>query len=450
MESAANPVWGRAWRTSPFTFLSTLAILLFTPLMVLYFYAAVAEFNGSLADPLRALWEGRVSWQSFLPACNFEALPFLGAWLGLQIALALLPDLLHKFIPAYRGGIQKGAVTPAGKQLSYQINGLQAWLVSHILFLLGSYVFGWFSPTIIADNWGSFLLFANVLGYALAFFVYVKAYFFPSYVQDRKFSGSKIYDFYMGIEFNPRIGPIDLKLFFNGRPGIIAWTLINFSFAAKQYAVYGHISNSMLIVNILQAVYVLDFFWNECWYLKTIDICHDHFGWMLCWGDCVWLPYMYTLQAFYLASHPVELSTVQSIAIFLLGVAGYWIFRTANAQKDAFRQNREKAVIWGKKVETIPCTYKSFDGTTHQSKLLVSGWWGIGRHMNYTGDLMLSSAYCLACGFGHLLPYFYIIFMTILLVHRCHRDEDRCLNKYGAAWKEYCRRVPYRILPGFF
>lgn len=46
----------------------------------------------------------------------------------------------------------------------------------------------------------------------------------------------------------------------------------------------------------LQAIYVLDFFWNETWYLKTIDICHDHFGWYLGWGDCVWLPYLYTLQ----------------------------------------------------------------------------------------------------------------------------------------------------------
>lgn len=45
-----------------------------------------------------------------------------------------------------------------------------------------------------------------------------------------------------------------------------------------------------------QAIYVLDFFWNEAWYLKTIDICHDHFGWYLGWGDCVWLPYLYTLQ----------------------------------------------------------------------------------------------------------------------------------------------------------
>lgn len=28
--------------------------------------------------------------------------------------------------------------------------------------------------------------------------------------------------------------------------------------------------------------------------------------------------------------------------------------------------------------------------------------------MNYLGDLMLSLAFCLTCGFTHVLPYFYI------------------------------------------
>jgi 7-dehydrocholesterol reductase len=35
----------------------------------------------------------------------------------------------------------------------------------------------------------------------------------------------------MGIEMNPRFGTMfDFKLFHNGRPGIIAWTLIDISF----------------------------------------------------------------------------------------------------------------------------------------------------------------------------------------------------------------------------
>lgn len=57
----------------------------------------------------------------------------------------------------------------------------------------------------------------------------------------------------MGIEFNPRVGKwFDFKLFFNGRPGIVAWTLINLSYMAKQQELHGHITNSMILVNVLQ------------------------------------------------------------------------------------------------------------------------------------------------------------------------------------------------------
>ena len=444
-------LWGRAWNVSQFTFISTLLILTTTPLMVIYFYLAAAYFKGSLLEPIQLLWMGKISLSSLIPAFEWGALKLYILWVSLQIILAVfLPDFIHRWIGKYRGGIQYGSITPAGSKLPYNINGLQAWIISHAVFFLGAYFFGWFSPTIIADFWGPLLIIANVMGYAVAIFVYVKAYYFPSCVKDRKFSGSKLYDFYMGIEFNPRIGSFDFKLFFNGRPGIIAWTLINISFAFKQYQIYGYVTNSMILVNILQAIYVIDFFWYESWYLKTIDISHDHFGWMLAWGDSVWLPYMYTLQGFYLLNNPVDLSGLHAGLVLLLGLGGYYIFRSSNNQKDKFRQSPECALIWGKKPKAISCEYVSFDGKTYQSNLLASGWWGKARHMNYTGDLLGSLAYCLACGFEHLLPYFYIIYMTILLVHRCYRDEHRCLNKYGKAWQSYSAQVPYRLIPGIF
>lgn len=50
-------------------------------------------------------------------------------------------------------------------------------------------------------------------------------------------------------------------------------------------------------------------------------------------------------------------------------------------------------------------------------------------------------------GVFHLLPYFYFLYFTALLVHREDRDERQCRQKYGLAWHEYCRRVPYRIVP---
>lgn len=74
-----------------------------------------------------------------------------------------------------------------------------------------------------------------------------------SFVFSSKFTGNFFYNYMMGVEFNPRIGKwFDFKLFFNGRPGIVAWTLINLSFAAKQQELYGHLTNSMVLVNVLQ------------------------------------------------------------------------------------------------------------------------------------------------------------------------------------------------------
>ncbi|XP_059832029.1 7-dehydrocholesterol reductase isoform X2 [Hypanus sabinus] len=447
--------WGRAWEVDWFSLASVVFLLLCAPLIVFYFVMSCDQFQCALSGPLLSVYSGKTSisdiWDR-APSFSWTAAKIYTLWICFQVFLYIcVPDVCHKLFPGYIGGIQNGACTPAGLINKYEINGLQAWIITHSLWFANANYLRWFSATIIFDHWIPLLWCANILGYAVAIFAMLKAYFFPTNANDCKFTGNFFYDFMMGIEFNPRLGKwFDFKLFFNGRPGIVAWTLINLSFAAKQQELYGQVTNSMILVNVLQAVYVLDFFWNETWYLKTIDICHDHFGWYLGWGDCVWLPYLYTLQGLYLVYNPVQLSTGTAIAVLLLGLVGYYIFRMANHQKDLFRRTGGNCEIWGKKPSYIECTYLSIDGKTHHSKLLISGFWGLARHLNYTGDLMGSLSYCLACGSGHLLPYFYIIYMSILLVHRCIRDEHRCLNKYGKDWRRYTDKVAYRLLPGVF
>lgn len=443
-------MWGRAWQASWPSVLGCLSLLVFSPFLVGYFLISAFYFECSLIAPVEALFKGDISIANLITMIPFPTSTtwsIVTIWVVLQGVLAFLPDVIHRLVPAYQGGKLKGAVTPAGHQHTYNINGLQAWVVSHALFLVGSFGLGIFAPTIIFDNWGGIFWIANILGTSLAIFVFVKAYLFPSFPQDRKFSGNLIYDFFMGIELNPRIRSFDIKLFFNGRPGIVAWTLINISFASVQYVHLGHVTNSMLLVNLFQILYVVYFFWKEAWYLKTIDIHHDHFGWMLAWGDCVWLPYMYTLQGLFLVFHPVELSFSYAAFVLLMGLTGFYIFASANNQKDTFRHSNGKSKIWGSSAEYIPCSYVTLDGAKRESKLLLSGWWKVTRHMNYTGDLLLSFAYSLACGTTYLFPYFYFVFLSILLIHRCIRDEKRCSDKYGSAWQQYCHKVPYRLVP---
>ena len=425
--------WGRATKVGTCTFIFMCFVLWITPLIISFVHFTNNEIGFDLNNI-----KNRIIF-------DFNIFSCLLCWIGFQLILSLLPDFIHKLTSFYVGGKRTGQTTPAGFILEYNINGLQAWIITHIIYFTATYI-DIIDPSIIAKNFNKIFICANVIGYLLAIFSYYKAHNFPTHIEDNKQSNSIIYDFVMGIEFNPRIWNIDFKLFFNGRPGIIAWTMINYSFAFLQYEKFGSISNSMILVNILQTLYVIDFFWNENWYLKTVDIAHDHFGWYLAWGDCVWLPFFYTLQSTYLSYNYVVLSNMQFIIILLAGIIGYTIFRLTNYQKDYFRREKNPT-IFGKTPEYLEVKYVTSNEETHTSKLLCDGLWKYARHMNYSGDLLLSLTYGLSCGFESLIPYYYFFFMLTLLILRCYRDEHRCYKKYGYKWTEYCKIVPYRLVP---
>lgn len=66
----------------------------------------------------------------------------------------------------------------------YEINGLQAWIITHLLWFANAYYFHWFSPTIIFDNWIPLLWCANILGYVVSTFAMIKGYLFPTNAKD--------------------------------------------------------------------------------------------------------------------------------------------------------------------------------------------------------------------------------------------------------------------------
>ncbi len=53
-------------------------------------------------------------------------------------------------------------------------------------------------------------------------------------------------------------------------------------------------------------------------------------------------------------------------------------------------------------------------------------------------------------GTHSLLPWAYPLYYVALLLPREREDERVCAAKYGAAWAEYVRRVPYRLVPGVY
>ena len=37
---------------------------------------------------------------------------------------------------------------------------------------------------------------------------------------------------------------------------------------------------------------------------------------------------------------------------------------------------------------------------------------------------------------------------AFLLAAAAYRDDQRCRAKYGKYWEQYCKEVPYKIVPG--
>jgi len=174
--------------------------------------------------------------------------------------------------------------------------------------------------------------------------------------------------------------------------------------------------------------------------LSTWDIIAEHWGFMLVWADLWYIPIMFSIQSWYLLESKDQLSIPYVVFIIVVFAIGYYIFRVSNLEKDQFKTHPDKK-IWGK----IP--YVVTDG---KSTLLADGWWGFVQHPNYVGDILISIAMSLPCGFNYIGAYFYPIYLTILLVHRQTRDDKKCSEKYGTLWKEYCKKVPYKLVPGIY
>jgi 7-dehydrocholesterol reductase len=414
-----------------------LCLILTCPVTVVLIWYTQMAYAGSLARALASI--------DIATVYNIWPRPTLVACQILLI-FVLMQLLLMVLLP---GRTYLGPVTPAGDRVAYKINGLQAWVVTHLLLYLGAYQLKWFSPTIVYDHFGSLLTVCSLFSLLFCGFLYAKGVWMPS-GKDAGRSGNFIFDYFWGVELHPRILGIDLKQFANVHLGMMCWSVIILSFLAKQYAIYHHVSNSMLLSVSLQLVYIFKFFWWERGYYRTLDMMHDRFGFYLCWGIITWLPCLYTSQALYLVHHPNELGTGPVSFILILGLVAIYINYDADIQRTRVREANGACTIWGKRPEVIVAKYTSADGRIQENLLLVSGWWGLSRHFHYLAEIMIALSWTLPCLFDHFLPYFYVTFLTILLVHRSFRDDRRCREKYGLFWDDYCARVPYRLIPRVF
>jgi len=415
MESATKPA-----ETSHFGGpMGALALTIVMPTVSFYLWSAIAQHGGHLWFPSSL---GEVT--AMFPAPTFGALVLLAGWIALQL-------VLYVYGP---GKEVLGIPLRDGTRLTYKINGAFAFAVSGSL--------------VAVLVWGGFVsarAFLAQLGPLLTLATLAAAVFSAlCYVWGRqrgaleRSTGNPLYDFYMGTILNPRIGTVDLKFFFESRIGMASWGAFAIILPAAELETHGSLSTAMLVVTLCQVFYIIDFFVFESTLLSMLDIIYENFGLMLWHAFLVWIPFNFTLQQQYILEARPQLPMIAGIAIVVLNFAGYIVFRDSNLQKQRFRRDPSRPV-WGKP----PVTLKTKRGT----ELLISGWWGLARHTNYLGDLTMALSWCLACGVGSIVPYFYVLYFAPLLINRERRDHALCHGKYGEDWDRYCQRVPYRIIP---
>jgi len=384
------------------------------------------------------------------PRCEEDPILLVRCGAGV-ICWFLFQVLLERYLPCE---VVLGTPLRDGKgtRLPYRINGHLAFWVTMLVVAVGwprfegngvggtMLQFGSAPLTLLYDYYTELALSTIALCFGLSLYLYARSFRQGLLLAEGGNSGNPLYDFFMGRELNPRWGTFDWKEFCELRPGLIGWALLNAAMVSKQKEKLGYVSGSMYLVNAFQFVYVWDALYQERAILTTMDITTDGFGFMLVFGDLAWVPFTYSLQARYLVDHDPGLGLPTLAMVVLTNFIGYAIFRGANGQKDAFRRDPD-----GPSVRRL--TYLK---TKRGTRLLTSGWWGMARKINYTGDWIMGLSWCMVCGFGSIVPYYYAIYFAILLVHRSIRDDHMCRAKYGDDWETYKRLVPYRFIPGIF
>ena len=404
-----------------------------------YFLQAAANAHYALTpSSLHELPEQLRGLPVRLPSAR--ALVVTAAWFLFQVAL-------ERVLP---GDVVEGTVLRDGKRLKYNINGHLAFWVS--LLVVGHgwapalderwHLTGWSRLDLawIYDNYWDLATSAALLSTALSLYLYAKSFARGALLARGGDTGNAVYDWFIGRELNPREGAtFDWKEFCELRPGLIGWVVINAGCAAKQYQLTGAVSAPMLLINLFQGYYVWDALFSERAILTTMDITTDGFGFMLAFGDLAWVPFTYTLQARFLVERSSEAPPLFWVAVFAVNALGMFVFRGANGEKDQFRRDPSDPSV----------SHIEYIDTKRGTKLMVTGWWGLARKINYTGDWLMGLSWCLTTGFVTPVTYFYAIYFAVLLVHRAMRDDEACRAKYGAEdWARYKARVPYVFVPG--
>ena len=354
---------------------------------------------------------------------------FFSAWLIFAVVLVLQLVLPARRIEGYARHEE------TGKRLGYRLNGLRVFVVCVALwFVLGQY-------GLVPWDWLWQHRWAGAAGGCVLGLLVSAAVVFSA----PRRGGSLLAEYYLGRRKNPQMfkGRVDAKMYLYVA-GATLLQLNLLSFAAH------HNLNNPLDLSPGVVLYVMLFTWFICDYLffervhlYTYDLFAERLGFKLIWGCLAWYPYFYGVGLWAVAGRPNPGAPQWLYFLAALVFFGGWMLaRGSNMQKFVFKRNPERAFLGFIRPRVIS------DGTR---SVLCSGFWGVSRHVNYLGEILMATGLALSLGWPLALgPWLYPLYYVALLVPRERDDDRRCAEKYGVLWEEYRKQVRWRIIPGVY
>ncbi|PTU23574.1 hypothetical protein P175DRAFT_0508234 [Aspergillus ochraceoroseus IBT 24754] len=417
------------------------------PLLMYYMYIGATFYDGKFPVPRPG--ESIAAFLYHLVDLVYtHAFPHRKAWL-IYWTFLVLEGLGYLYLP---GVYRKGKPLPHlnGRQLDYYCSAVWSWYVTIALALL-LHVSGMFRLDTLINEFGPLMSVAICSGFLVSIVAYVSAL---ARGAQHRMTGSPVYDFFMGAELNPRLFKwIDMKMFFEVRIPWFILFLLTLGTALKQWEDLGYVSGEVFFMLLAHFLYANACSKAEDLIIPTWDMFYEKWGFMLIFWNLAGVPMSYCHGTLFLANHHPSTYSWNSTVLALWAAAYvfvYWVWDTCNSQKNIFRAEERGASVdrttfpqlpW--KAIKNPKTIRAKDGKF----ILCDGWYGIARKIHYTCDWFFAFSWGMITGFQSPFPWFYSVFFTVMIIHRARRDIEQCRKKYGEAWVEYERKVPYLFIP---
>jgi delta14-sterol reductase len=211
------------------------------------------------------------------------------------------------------------------------------------------------------------------------------------------------------------------------------------SFAAHHILTHAEVNPGFIAGAGMLSFFLWEYLFFEKVHLYTYDFIAERVGFKLGFGCLAFYPYFYAVSLWATVNLPDPRLPPWVTACFCgVYLLGWGLARGANMQKYCFKTRGDRKFLWIRP-ETIS------DGTR---SILVNGFWGASRHINYLGEILEGCGIALSAGYpGVFLVWLYPLYYAALLFPRQIDDDKICKAKYGDLWDAYTKRVKYRIIP---